>query len=388
MIHPRRKIAVVTATRAEYGLLYYLMREIQNDLDLELQLIVTGMHLSPEFGLTYKLIEKDGFNIHTKVEILMSSDTAVGVAKSIGLGIISFSDVFSRLTPDIIIILGDRFELLSVAEVALVQKIPIAHIHGGELSAGAIDDSIRHAITKMAHLHFVAADAYRKRVIQLGENPDNVHNVGAPGLERIKKMDLLNRQSLEEKLGLCLSHITFLITYHPATVDINDNINTIEALLNALDDFPMTNLIFTKSNADEAGRFLNAKIDNFVTKNKFRAIAYTTLGDLNYLSLLQFVDVIIGNSSSGLTEAPYFQKPTVNIGSRQNGRLKAKSVIDCQGNKNEIVASITKALSNEFKLILKNTISPYTQDETAFKIKEIVKYADLKNLLVKRFNDL
>ncbi|EKD71482.1 MAG: UDP-N-acetyl-D-glucosamine 2-epimerase, UDP-hydrolysing [uncultured bacterium] len=384
----KRKIAVVTGARAEYGLLHWLMREIQEDPELELQVIATGMHLSPEFGLTYQFIEADGFTIDAKVEMLLSSDTAIGTAKSIGLGIIGFTDALAKLIPDMIVLLGDRFEALAVAQAALVQKIPLAHIHGGELSEGAIDDAIRHSITKMSHLHFVAAEPYRKRVIQLGENPERVFNVGAPGLERIERTKLLKRKEWEKKVGFSLGKINFLVTYLPSTLDTKDDIITLEALFNALDKFPEAKIIFTKANSDELGRLINAKIDEYVSHNAKRAASYVTLGDLNYLSLLQFVDVVIGNSSSGLIEVPYFKKPTINIGNRQSNRLRASSVIDCSGNKNEIVDAIKKALSNEFKKTLENTISSYDQDKTANKIKTIIKNIDLEKILIKRFNDL
>lgn len=384
----RRKIAVVTGTRAEYGLLYWLMREIKEDPDLELQVIVTGMHLSPEFGLTYKFIESDGFDIDAKVEMLLSSDTVSGIAKSIGLGIIGLTDAFSKLSPDLIILLGDRFEALAVAEVALVHKIPLAHIHGGELSEGAIDDAIRHSITKMSHLHFVTAEPYRKRVIQLGENPDNVFNVGSPGLERITRMRLLDRDELEQKTGISLGKINFLVTYHPATLNIDENTLALEQLFKALDHFPDAKIIFTKANADEAGRFINSKIDEYVLLNQHRAVSFVTLGDLNYLSLLQFIDAVIGNSSSGLIEVPYFKKPTINIGNRQQNRLRAPSVIDCQYDSDEIMNAIKKALSDDFEQVLDKTRSSYTQDSTVKKIKSIIKNSDLKNIMIKKFNDL
>ncbi len=383
------KIAVVTGTRAEYGLLYLLMREIQQDPELELQIIATGMHLSPEFGLTYQLIEADGFHIDTKVEMLMSSDSTIGVAKSVGLGVISFADVFARMQPDIIILLGDRFESLAVAQVALIQKIPLAHIHGGELSEGAIDDAIRHTITKMSHLHFVAAESYRRRVIQLGENPQHVHNVGAPGLERITRMKLLNKNELEKNINIRLSQCNFLVTYHPATLAVEKNLQTLHAIFEALDQFPQATIIFTRANADEMGRLINSEIDKYVSQHKNRVFVFTTLGDLNYLSLIQFVEVVIGNSSSGIIEVPYFRKPTINIGYRQNKRLRASSIIDIDGSDaTMVVKAINRALSNEFKAILHKTISPYYQDKTANKIKNIIKQTDFKQLLLKRFNDL
>src|SRR3990167_2599932 len=315
------KIAIVTGTRAEYGLLFCLMKEIQNDPEIELQLIVTGTNLSPEFGSTYQLIEADGFKIDAKVEMLLSTDSAVGITKSVGLGIIGFSDTLQKLSPNILILLGDRFEILAAAQAALIQKIPLAHIHGGELSEGAIDDAIRHCITKMSHLHFVATETYRKRVIQLGEHPERVFNVGAPGLERIANAKLLDRHELEEKLNIQLGTQNFLITYHPATINPSENEPALTALFSALDHFPRAKLIFTKANSDEMGRLINLQIDQYVLKNNHRAASYITLGDINYLSLLQFVDAVIGNSSSGLIEVPYFHKPTINIGNRQLNRV-------------------------------------------------------------------
>ena len=383
------KIAVITGTRAEYGLLYWLMREIQEDPELQLQLIVTGMHLSPEFGMTYKLIEADGFKIDAKVEMLLSSDTSTGIAKSIGLGVIGFADAISFLNPDIMVILGDRFEALAAAQVGLAKKIPIAHIHGGEVTEGAIDDAIRHCITKMSHLHFVAADAYRKRVIQLGENPKTVFNVGTLGLERIKKMKLLTPEEWENKFNFSFGQTNFLVTYHPVTLQSHEsNVEAIKALFDALDHFPQTKVIFTKGNADESGRFINDKIDEYVAKNPERAVSFINLGDLNYLSLMQFVDAVIGNSSSGLTEAPYFKKPTINIGERQAKRLKANSVIDCTNDTDDIISAIKKSLTKEFQLSLNNVISPYGQAATASKIKDTIKNSNLKKLIIKHFYDL
>ena len=272
--------------------------------------------------------------------------------------------------------------------MALVQRIPVAHIHGGELSEGAIDDAIRHAITKMAHLHFVAAEPYRKRVIQLGEKPERVFNVGAPGLERIKKKKLLSRELLEQSINTKLRNITFVITYLPATLNIHENAAVLQSLFDALDRFPEATLIFTKANADEAGRLVNTKVDEYVFRNAYRAASYTTLGDLNYLSLLQFIDVVIGNSSSGLIEAPYFKKPTINIGDRQKSRLRASSVIDCHGNAKDITLAIEKALSPEFQQTLTNIDAPYVQDDTASKIISIIKNSDMNNIMLKKFNDL
>jgi UDP-hydrolysing UDP-N-acetyl-D-glucosamine 2-epimerase len=384
----KRKIAVVTGSRAEYGLLYQTMRTIQADPELELQVIVTGMHLSPEFGMTYRFIEQDGFNIDAKVEMLLSSDTAAGVAKSMGLCLISFTDTFHKLLPDVIVVLGDRFETLAVVQAALVQRIPVAHIHGGELSEGAMDDAIRHAITKLSHLHFAAADDYRNRIIQLGENPATVFNIGTPGLEHVSKLTLLHRAEMEAVLAKPLGKQNFLVTYHPATLSVQDTSQKLQNLFDSLDQFPDANVIFTKANADEAGRFINQKIDEYVAANPQRLSAYTSLGNLNYLSLVQFADVVIGNSSSGIIEVPYFSKPTVNIGTRQARRLSASTIINCSGDGGSIVDAIQQALSAEFQAGLKNPVLSYKKDDTAAKITHILKNADLKKLIVKQFYDL
>lgn len=384
----KRKIAVVTGTRAEYGLLYWLMREIQQDQDLELQLIVTSMHLSPEFGYTYKLIEADGFKISEKIEILLSSDSSIGTAKSIGLCIIGFADAFARLQPDIVVLLGDRFEALAVAQTTLVQKIPLAHIHGGELSEGAVDDSIRHSITKMAHLHFVAADRYRDRIIQLGEQPNRIFNFGAPGLERISRANLLDLPSLEKSIDFEFGKTTFLVSYLPPTLETEKIEKEIFSIFGALDHFKQAKIIFTKANADEAGRFINGKIDDYTNKNPERAAAYITLGDINYLSALQFVDVVIGNSSSGIIEAPCFKKPTVNIGSRQEGRLHAESILTSNGEKKDLIEKIEKALSTDFRKNLADTKLLYSQDTTATKIKDELKRTNLTKIMKKKFFDL
>ncbi len=385
---PLRKIAVVSGTRAEYGLLKSLLYEVKSDADLILQLIVTAMHLSPEFGLTYQLIEQDGFQIDAKVEMLLSSDSAVGVAKSVGIAVVSFADAFERLKPDLIVILGDRFEILGAAQTAMIMKIPVAHIHGGELTQGAIDDSIRHAITKMSHLHFTAAESYKNRVIQMGEQPGVVFNTGAPGIERIKKMRFLAQNELEKRLDFYFTYPTFLITYHPATLQLSKIKEELNHLFSALDFFPSAKVIFTKSNADEAGRLVNQQIDLYVEKKPERMKAFTTMGDLNYLSTMYYCDAVIGNSSSGVIEAPVLHKPSVNIGNRQMGRLLADSVIHCGVSASEIKIAIKKALSVKFKAIVKKTISPYDAGNTAQTIKNVIKTINLKKIIQKEFYDL
>ncbi|MEK4406554.1 UDP-N-acetylglucosamine 2-epimerase [Sporosarcina sp. FSL K6-6792] len=336
----RRKICIVTGTRAEYGLLYWLMKEIQQDDELELQLVVTGTHLSPEFGLTYKQIELDGFVIDEKVEMLLSSDTAVGVAKSIGLATIGFTGAFDRLKPDLLIILGDRFEMMAAAQTALIMRLPIAHLHGGELTFGVYDDSIRHSITKMATWHFVSTESHRKRVIQLGEHPERVWNVGALGIENILKIQLLSKAELYTELKVNDRMPLFLITYHPET---NGVINVIHPLLSALERYPNINLIFTKSNADNGGRYVNEVIEQFVLKNA-NAYLFNSLGQLRYLSAAKHAAVVIGNSSSGLIEVPYLKTPTVNCGDRQMGRECPSSVINASLDEKSIYEAIEASL--------------------------------------------
>jgi UDP-hydrolysing UDP-N-acetyl-D-glucosamine 2-epimerase len=384
----KRKICVVTGTRAEYGLLYWLMKEIQDDPDLELQLVVTGMHLSPEFGLTYRTIEQDGFPIHEKVEMLLSSDTPVGIATSIGLGTIGFANAFERLKPDILVLLGDRFEILAAAQAAMVARIPIAHLHGGETTEGLIDEPIRHSVTKMSHIHFVATEVYRKRVIQLGEHPERVITAGALGLDNIRRLPLLDRKAFEESIQFKLGEKNFLITYHPVTLQKRSPEKDMKELLSALERFPEAKLLFTKPNSDTDGRIISQLIDQFVQKNQERAVAFTSLGQIRYLSAIKHVDLVIGNSSSGLIEVPYFMKPTINIGDRQRGRLKTVSVIDCREREEDIVEAIKTALSPQFRETLKKMDYPYGDGYVAGKIKNCLKNVVLDDILMKTFYDL
>lgn len=383
-----RKICVITGTRAEYGLLHGLMEEIKKDEDLVLQIVATGMHLSHEFGLTYKQVEQDGFTINSKVEMLLSSDTPIGITKSVGLGTIGFADVYEQLKPDIVVLLGDRYEILAAAQAAMIAKIPMAHIHGGETTEGAIDEAIRHSITKMSHIHFVAAEPYKKRVIQLGENPARVYNFGALGIDNIINMKLLDKHEFEKSINFCLGDTNFLVTYHPVTLNTQGSIQAIESLLEALDEFPNAKIIFTKSNSDHEGRIMNSIIDEYVQVNPNRASSYTSLGQLRYLSAIRHVDVVIGNSSSGIIEVPIFKKPTVNIGKRQSGRLKAVSVIDCGESKEEIVSAIRVAFTNDFKEKTANSESLYGCGDVALNIKKTLKYISLEKILIKEFYDL
>ena len=382
-----RKICVVTGTRAEYGLLRWVMEGIRENPALELQLIVTGMHLSPEFGLTYREIENDGFHIDRKIEMLLSSDTSTGLAKSMGLGLIGFGDALEQLKPDLMLVLGDRFEIFSAVAAAMVARIPVAHLHGGEATEGLIDEAIRHSITKMSHLHFVAAEEYRRRVIQLGEEPERVFLVGALGIDSIKKLRLLDRNALEESIGFKFGRRNLLVTYHPVTLESGTSRQSMEALLAALDDLKDTNIIFTMPNADTDGRMLFGMIDDFVEKHP-NSRAYTSLGQLKYLSCMQQVDGVVGNSSSGLIEAPIFRKGTVNIGDRQGGRLKADSVIDCSADRAGITSALERLFSSEFQSTLKTTKNRYGEGGSSKKVVETISTISLENILKKRFYDL
>jgi len=378
-----RKIAVVTGTRAEYGLLFWLMKEIKKDKNLQLQVIVTGMHLSPEFGLTYKEIEKD-FKIDKKIEMLLSSDTPVGISKSMGLAQISFSEAYQDLKPDILVVLGDRYEIFSAVASAMISNIPIAHLHGGEITEGAFDDAIRHSITKISHLHFVANKEYKNRVIQLGENPKKVFNVGGLGLDNINKLTLLSKKEFEKSINFKLKKRNFIITFHPVTL-ANNSQEQFQNLLDVLDKFKCVGLIFTKANSDTDGRIINKMIDSFVNTRKKKSISFNSLGQLRYLSALQYIDAMVGNSSSGLVESPSFKIGTINIGNRQNGRLKAKSVIDCKPIKNNISKAFEKLFSKSFQHSLASVKNPYGTGGASLKIVKILKQYPLGNILYKEF---
>ncbi len=383
----KRKVCVVTGTRAEYGLLYWLMREIEADSKLELQLIVTGMHLSPEFGLTYKEIEK-AFKIDKKIEMLLSSDTPVGISKSMGLAQISFAEVYEVLKPDIIVVLGDRYEIFSAASAAMIARIPIAHLHGGETTEGAFDESIRHAITKMSHLHFTATDEYRKRVIQLGEDPQRVFNVGGMGIENIKRLTLLSKEEFESSINFKLNKKNILVTFHPVTLENATAKDQFQELLNAIDELTDTHIIFTKANSDTDGRVINQMIDEYVAKNSHKAVAFTSLGQLRYLSAMQYVDAVVGNSSSGLIEAPSFKIGTINIGDRQKGRIKAKSVIDTAPLKDDILEAFTKLYAKAFQESLATVKNPHDSGKGSREIVKVIRECNLGDLIKKSFYNL
>ena len=354
-----RKICVVTGTRAEYGLLHWIMAGIRQTPGLELQIVATGMHLAPEFGLTYREIEADGFQINAKVDMLVSSDSPVGIAKSIGLGTIGFADVFAQLSPDVVLVLGDRFEIFAAAQAAFVAGICVGHISGGEVTEGALDDSFRHCVTKMARYHFVSAAAYRERVIQLGEQPDSVFDVGDPGLDNIVRLPLLDLKELSAATGLSIATPYLLVTFHPTTSDGPDSEQGMQSLLDALDRFSDHYVLFTKANADAGGRALNAMVDAYASRRAARVTTVTSLGRLRYLSAMKHCAAVVGNSSSGIVEAPAMGIPTVNIGSRQQGRLKANSVLDCASDSASIAEAIAQAVTPAFAQTARKTISLY-----------------------------
>lgn len=381
-----RKICVITGTRAEYGLLRWVMQGIKDDPELALQVVVTGMHLSPEFGLTYREIEQDGFRIERKVEMLTSSDTPVGVAKSMGLGLIGFADVLNELRPDLIVVLGDRFEIFPAVAAALVARIPVAHLHGGEATEGLIDEAIRHSITKMSHLHFVAAEEYRQRVIQLGEQPERVFLVGGLGIDNIKRLKLLDRAELEASLDFKLGQKNLLITFHPVTLETTTAAGQMAELLGALAELKNTQLIFTLPNADTDGRGLIKMVEQFVAQHP-NARAYTSLGQLRYLSCIAHVDGVVGNSSSGLAEVPSFRKGTINIGDRQRGRLRAASVINCEPTRQHIAAALERLYDADFQTGLSQVRNPYGEGGASEKIIAVVKSVALDDVLKKSFYD-
>ena len=361
------------------------MKALQKEQTIELQIIATGMHMSPEFGLTFKEIEKDGFIINRKVEMLLSSDTPSSISKSTGLGIIEFSDVYTDINPDMVIVLGDRYELLAASTAALFARIPIGHIHGGETTEGAFDEAIRHSITKMAWLHFVAAEEYRKRVIQLGENPNRVFLVGGMGVDGIKKTKLLSKLRLERKIKFKFVKRNLLVTFHPVTLENETSKKQFEELLVSLNKLKDTNIIFTLSNSDTSGRIINFMINDFVKCHSSNTIAFTSMGQINYLSALQFVDGVVGNSSSGLLEAPSFKIGTINIGDRQKGRLKSESVIDCNPDQKSITAAIEKLYSNDFHNKLKTVVNPYGNGSATDKIIDIIKSEPFPKNIKKSF---
>lgn len=381
------KIAIITGTRAEYGLLKPLISAVKEDPDFELQIFVTGMHLSEVYGHTYKAIEADGFTITSKIDSELNVDSAVGISKSTAITLTGFAEAFKRLTPDLVIVLGDRSEIFAAATAAYIQGLPIAHIHGGETTEGAYDEAFRHSITKMSYLHFTSAEVYRKRVIQLGEHPNRVFTVGAIGIDSIKYISLLSRNDFEKAIDFKLDQYAASITFHPATLENNSAKQQFKELLDSLDSLQDTTLIFTKPNADKDGGVIIKMIDEYVSKNKNKAIAFKSLGTLRYLSSLQFVDLVIGNSSSGILEVPLFKKATINIGNRQKGRLMPNSVINCEPNKKSISVAIKKGLSDSFKKVIEVQDNPYGDGHATEKIMSVLKQTTITSI-EKSFYDL
>lgn len=384
----KRKICFITGTRAEYGILSHLIQLVKDDQDLLLQIIATNMHLSPEFGLTYKEIEADGFTIDKKVNMLLSGDSSNATAKSMGLATIGFADAFEDLRPDLIVILGDRYEMLSAVSAALVFKIPVAHLHGGEVTEGAYDDAIRHSITKMSHLHFTSTEEYRNRVIQLGENPERVFNVGALGVENIKNTKLLSKQEFEDSINFQIGNKSLLVTYHPVTLGNESPQEQIQCLLDVLDQYPDYKVIFTLPNSDTNGHIITELINKYGEKNKDRVLIYSSLGKLRYLSALKHVTAVVGNSSSGIIEVPSLGIPTLNIGDRQKGRLSAKSVVHCETNEVEIEKGMKLILSDEFRNNINIFLNPYEKENTTEEILKLLKFYPLENIVSKTFYDL
>lgn len=383
-----KKICIITGTRAEYGLLKPLMHSIEESTEFNLQLIATAAHLSPEFGNTYKLIELDGFTINEKVEMLLSADTGTSIVKSMGLGMIGYADSLSRLQPDALIILGDRYEMLAVALAASVLKIPIIHLHGGEITEGAYDDAFRHAITKLSPLHFTSTENYRQRVIQMGENPENVFNVGAIGIDNIKKLNLLSKTQLEQELDLKFLKHNYQVTFHPETLSELSTESQFQIVLDTIKQEEDSFFIFSKANADTDGRVINSMIDEFVKNNPSTSKAFSTLGTLRFLSVLKVSNAIIGNSSSGIIEAPSLGIPTINLGNRQKGRIQAKSVINCKVDTIQFKEALEKTKDQNFKNEVVKNKNPYGEGNTTEKIMIILKQTNFKLFKTKKFYDL
>ena len=384
----KRKICVVTSTRAEYGILKPLLAEIYADDSLILQLVVTGTHLSEKYGATYTEIEADGFTIDAKITMNLDNDSNVTLSLAMAQLQSDITKTFSELKPDIIVILGDRYEILSVATVAMMLHIPLAHIHGGELTEGAMDDSIRHAVTKLSHLHFTSTQEYAQRVTQLGEQPKRVFNVGSLAVEQIKKLPLLSKKELEKSLAFKFGKKNILVTYHPETLSELLPQEQFQELLNALDELKDTKIIFTNANADSGGAIINTMIEDYIQKNSDKAVAFNSLGQLRYFSTIKYVDAVVGNSSSGILEVPSFHKPTINIGERQKGRTQPKSIVNAKLSQDDIKKAIYKAYDEDFLQIIKDVRNPYELEGTSIKIKKVLQNEAIDSILQKKFYDI
>lgn len=384
------KVCVITGTRAEYGLLYPLLKRIDTDAQVELNIVVTGSHLSSEYGLTYKAVLEDGFEINKKIDIILSSDSKSAVCKSMGLAMIGFGEYYEEQSFDMIIVLGDRFEIFAAVSAACVVGTPVAHLHGGELTEGAYDEFFRHSITKMSLLHFTSTEEYRNRVIQLGEEPQRVFNVGAIGIENIRSLPLLTRDELSKSLDVKLNSKYGVVTFHPVTLEQSEAEVQIKVLLKALESFPDMIFIITKANADNGGRAINKVIDRYTRDYNTKFFAFTSLGQLRYLSAIKHAEVVIGNSSSGIIEAPAFHKPVVNIGDRQKGRIASKAVLNCKTEYEAIKKTVNYAMSEEFIKIAQEAKNPYGEGEVSEKIWYEINHYFLANKFTnrKKFFDL
>lgn len=385
-----RKICFITGTRAEYGLLSRLMKMVQDDADTQLQIIATNMHLSPKYGNTYQEIEKDGFTIDRKIPIIDDNDkdSAVTTVKSMAKALAGFADAYDELKPDMVVVLGDRYEILAAATAALIERIPIAHLYGGEITEGAYDDAIRHSVTKMSHLHFTSCEEYRHRVIQLGEQPDHVFNVGSIGVENIKMLPLISKDEIEKEIGFAIDDHTILVTYHPVTLGNRTVKEDIDDFIAALDEKKDLRIIFTMPNSDTGGQAIVEAINAFVDKNHQRAKAFKSLGVLRYLSVMQQVTAVVGNSSSGLVEVPSFRIPTLNIGDRQKGRMAADSVYNCKTDKQSVLKGLDIVLSEKFRQKAAAIHNPYDKEGTAQAIFNVIRTYPLDSLNQKHFYDI
>lgn len=385
-----RKICFITGTRAEYGLLSRLMKMIQDDQDTQLQIVATNMHLSPKFGNTYQEIENDGFTIDYKVPIIDDNDKddAVTTVKSMAKALAGFADAYNKLKPDLVVVLGDRYEILAAAEAAMIMRIPIAHIHGGEVTEGAFDDAIRHSVTKMSHLHFASTEEYRKRIIQLGEQPDHVFYTGALGIENIKRLHLMNKAEIEKEIGFEIDCNTILVTYHPVTLGSRTAKDDIDDFISALEEREDLRIIFTMPNSDTGSQFIVEAVNGFVERNHGRAKAFKSLGVVRYLSVMKQVAAVVGNSSSGIVEVPSFGIPTLNIGDRQKGRIQAESTYNCMPDKESVLNGLDKVLSKEFRELASKVHNPYEKANTAEEIFNIISTYPIEQLNQKHFYDI
>ena len=383
----KRKICVVSTSRADYGLLFWLLKEIEKSRFLELSLVLSGAHLEERFGLTYKEIERD-FKHFYKVPLGLENDDETALCLAFSAGVAGFSKVLEQIKPDIMVLLGDRYEMLSAGIAGMLRAVPLAHIHGGESTQGAIDEGIRHALTKMSHIHFCATSLYKRRIIQLGENPARVYNVGGLGVENIKRLELLSKKDFENSLGFKLGKKNILVTFHPQTIEKKSASKEFSQILNALDSLKDTHFIFTGANADNGGKIINEMAQSYCLKNQEKAIFVMSLGQLRYLSAIKHADIVLGNSSSGISEAPSLKKATINIGNRQKGRIKAPSIIDVKCDKSKILKAIKKAYSKDFQAKLKSVKNPYGSGFASKKIIKVLENIKLNGILQKKFYDL